>query len=251
MLSDDARLRVAVVGAGRLGTAITRALHHHQTVDVAGPYCRGFSGAPVDTTPFDVVLLCVPDREIQAAAAALAPGPLVGHCSGATSPTAVAPHEGFVLHPLMTVCGDGSGELTAAACTVGGTTRRALLAARTLADALGMLAAEVADSDRAAYHAAASFAANFVVTVEACAERLLAGTGVPREFLVPLVQAAVANWATYGSRDALTGPVARGDESTVAAQRQAVDERLPDLLPLFDALVAQTRRLADRAEVAA
>ncbi|MQA02071.1 MAG: DUF2520 domain-containing protein [Streptosporangiales bacterium] len=243
MKSDDARLRVAVVGAGRLGTALTQALNHTESIDVAGPFGRGFTGAT-----YDVVLLCVPDREIPPAAAAVEPGPLVGHCSGATSPTVLDPHEGFVLHPLMTVRGDGGDELAGAACTVAGTTPHALTTARTLADALGMPAVTVADADRGAYHAAASFAANFAITVQACAARLLAGTGVPSEFLAPLARAALDNCATHGSRAALTGPVVRGDEETVAAQRQAVGDRAPELLPLFDALVEQTRRLTGRTE---
>jgi predicted short-subunit dehydrogenase-like oxidoreductase (DUF2520 family) len=67
---------------------------------------------------------------------------------------------------------------------------------------------------------------------------------------VPLVRATVENWAALGPERALTGPVARGDEATVARQRDAVAERVPELVPLFDALVEATRELA-RAEVPA
>ena len=80
---------------------------------------------------------------------------------------------------------------------------------------------EVADEDRAAYHAAASIAANFLVTLEGQAERLAATAGVPRELLVPLARAALENWAANGAEQALTGPVARGDEATIARQRAA------------------------------
>ncbi len=54
---------------------------------------------------------------------------------------------------------------------------------------------------------------------------------------MPLVRATVENWARLGAERALTGPVARGDDATVARQRAAVAERTPELLPLFDALV--------------
>jgi predicted short-subunit dehydrogenase-like oxidoreductase (DUF2520 family) len=64
--------------------------------------------------------------------------------------------------------------------------------------------------------------------------------------LVPLVAATVENWGRLGGERALTGPVARGDRQTVAAQRQAVAERAPDLLGLFDALVEATEVLAER-----
>jgi predicted short-subunit dehydrogenase-like oxidoreductase (DUF2520 family) len=54
----------------------------------------------------------------------------------------------------------------------------------------------------------------------------------------------VDNWAAAGARGALTGPIARGDEETVRRQRAAVADAAPDLLPLWDALVAGTRQLA-------
>jgi predicted short-subunit dehydrogenase-like oxidoreductase (DUF2520 family) len=59
-----------------------------------------------------------------------------------------------------------------------------------------------------------------------------------------LVRATVENWAALGPGRALTGPVARGDEATVKAQRNAVAERAPELTELFDALVESTRALA-------
>jgi predicted short-subunit dehydrogenase-like oxidoreductase (DUF2520 family) len=105
---------------------------------------------------------------------------------------------------------------------------------------------EVADEDRAAYHAAATIASNFLVTLEGAAERLAAAAGVERELLAPLVRAAAANWAGIGAEQALTGPIARGDEQTIARQRAAVEERAPELLGMWDAMVAATRDLAAR-----
>jgi predicted short-subunit dehydrogenase-like oxidoreductase (DUF2520 family) len=207
-------------------------------LDVEGPLGRG--AAP----HAQAVLLCVPDGEIAAAAAALAPGHLVGHCSGATGLDVLAPHEAFGLHPLMTVPADGAPPFAGAGCAVAGSTPRAEAFARALADRLGMRPTTVADVDRAAYHAAASIASNFLVTLEGAAERLAATAGVDRALLAPLVRAAVDNWARLGAADALTGPIARGDEATVARQRAAVAERAPDLLPLFDAMADATRALA-------
>ncbi len=229
---------IAIVGAGRLGTALTAAL------SAAGCSVRGPLGRGADPADATVVLLCVPDGEIAAAAAAIPSGPLVGHCSGATGLDALAPREAFSLHPLMTVpAGAPPTVFAGAGCAIEGTTPRALRAAEALAAALGMRATHVADEDRVAYHAAASIASNFLVTLEGAAERLAATAGVDRELLVPLVRAAVENWAADGAERALTGPIARGDDDTVARQRAAVEERTPDLLPLFDALVEATRAL--------
>jgi predicted short-subunit dehydrogenase-like oxidoreductase (DUF2520 family) len=228
---------IAIAGAGRMGTALTAALRAAGR-DVRGPLGRGADGRGAT-----LVLLCVPDEQIAAAAAAVAPGPLVGHCSGATGLGVLAPHEALSLHPLMTVP-DGTATFAGAGCAIDGSTPRALAAADALAADLGLRATRVADADRAAYHAAASIASNFVVTLEGAAERLAATAGVERSLLAPLVRAAVENWAAHGARDALTGPIARGDTATVARQRSAIAERAPDLLPVFDALAEATRELA-------
>ena len=235
--------RVAVIGDGRVGNALAPALRD-AGVQVDGPLGRG---ATADEA--DVVLLCVPDREIAAAAAQIAPTKLVGHCSGATTLAPLAGHEAFSLHPLMTVTGTGA-PLRGAGAAIAGSTPRAVAAAQALADALGLCAVVIDDSDRAAYHAAASIASNFLVTLEGAAEELLATTRADRELLVALVRATVDNWAAGGARAALTGPIARGDEPTVARQREAVRQRTPHLLELFDALAAATRELASP-EVAA
>jgi predicted short-subunit dehydrogenase-like oxidoreductase (DUF2520 family) len=70
--------------------------------------------------------------------------------------------------------------------------------------------------------------------------------GVDRALLVPLVRASVENWARLGPERSLTGPVTRGDEQTIARQRSTVQERAPELLALFDALVDATRALVAR-----
>ena len=230
--------RLAIVGAGRLGSAIASALRGSRDFALTGPLGRGAEAAGSD-----VVLLCVPDREIEAAAALIAPGTVVGHCSGATGLEPLAPHERFSLHPLMTVSRAGA-DFTGATAAIDADGDRTLELARSIARELGMNTVRVHPEDRVAYHAAASIASNFLVTLEAAAERLAATAGVSREALVPLVRATVENWATLGGERALTGPVARGDELTVARQRDAVAERTPELVPLFDALTSATRDLA-------
>jgi predicted short-subunit dehydrogenase-like oxidoreductase (DUF2520 family) len=230
---------IAIVGAGRMGTALAAALGA-AGLDVRGPLGRG-----AEATGEEVVLLCVPDGEIERAAAAIVPGPLVGHCSGATGLAPLAPHEAFSLHPLMTVPANARPTVFAGAgCAVEGTTDRALEVAERLAALLGMRSTRIAEADRAAYHAAASIASNFLVALEGAAERLAATAGVDRALLAPLVRAAVEGWAERGAADALTGPIVRGDEETVARQRAAVAERTPELLELFDALAGATRSLA-------
>ena len=103
---------IAIVGDGRLGRALASALQ------APAPHGRGYTGAGADA-----VLLCVPDAQIAAAAAAIDPGPLVGHCSGATGLDVLAQRAAFGLHPLMTVTRAG-GAFAGAGCAIAGTGRQ-------------------------------------------------------------------------------------------------------------------------------
>ena len=240
---------VAVIGGGRVGTALAGALRAAGTT-VDGPLGRA------ESTSAETVLLCVPDSEITAAtsyAAGPAPARFVGHVSGATPLSALEPArragaEVFALHPLQTFSGEDAPSLAGIGAAIAGSSSAALAHARALALSLGMIAFEVEDERRASYHAAASIASNFLVTLEATAEAVAARAGFApdeaRGLLAPLVRQTVENWATRGPQAALTGPVARGDAATVAAQRSAVVEADPSLEPLFDALVERTEALA-------
>jgi predicted short-subunit dehydrogenase-like oxidoreductase (DUF2520 family) len=237
-------LRVGIVGSGRVGTALAGALRE-AAVEVEGPLGRG--GRPAGC---DAILLCVPDTEIVPAAEVVtAAAPLVGHTSGATPLSALA-HAGveaFGLHPLQTVAHPGV-RFEGTGAAVAGSTPEALAFASALAERLGMTPFEIDDEGRAAYHAAASVASNFLVTLQGAAERIAGGAGLEpeqaRALLAPLVRQTVENIAELGPEAALTGPVARGDEATVAAQRAAVEEAAPELVELFDELVRRTRALA-------
>ena len=209
---------IAVVGAGRLGTALAAALR------AAGLSVDRPAGPRARPRRRDARAAVRPGRRDRRGRGRRdARGPLVGHCSGATTLEPLAGHEALSLHPLMTVpAGSPPDVLRGAAAAVDGSTPRALAAAEALAQRLGMRPMRVAAEDRAAYHAAASIASNFLVTLEAAAERLAGTAGVDRAALAPLVRAAVETWVELGAERALTGPIARGDEATVARQREAV-----------------------------
>lgn len=222
----------------------------------------------VDGHP-DAVVLAVPDRHIAATAKRIPHTLLVGHLSGATGLDVFGEREGFSVHPLTTIAEKTTTRMqdtlpshtqrtqvdhqntvqpaspfTGVWAAIDGTSEAALAVADQLATQLNMHPFRVAPADRAAYHAAASVASNFLITIENFAEQLAHSAGVPRAALVPLVEAAVANWSRIGPAGALTGPVARGDTSTVAAQREIVSQRTPEFLHLFDALVTATEHLA-------
>lgn len=239
--------RLAIVGAGRVGGSIAGAAGHAGiSVEVVGRRDR-VAGQRADTA----VLLCVPDREIAKACAAVAAAgaPFVGHTSGASGLDALEAARAagagvFSLHPLQTIP-DAETELAGAPCAVAGSDDPAREVAHWLASACDMVPFAVPEDGRAAYHAAATMASNFLIALEESAAGLLAEAGVedPHEVLTPLVLRTAANWSADGAA-ALTGPIARGDDATVARHLEALREHRPDLVPVYEALAERTRAIA-------
>ncbi len=243
--SEPAAGLLAIVGAGRAGGSIAAAARN-QGIGVS------VGSRDFDVAGADIVLLCVPDAAIaevsEAVAPSLGPGAFAGHVSGATGLDALSAAADrcagtFSLHPLQTIPTSES-DLAGAPCAVAASNPRALETARTLAGQLGMHPFEVPEAGRAAYHAAASMASNFLIALEESAAQLMEAAGVEdaREILAPLVLRTAANWADSGGA-ALTGPIARGDEDTVARHLEALAEKAPELRPLYEALADRTRAL--------
>lgn len=237
---------LAIRGAGRAGGSIAAAARGAGLdVSMLG---RDETSVPAGT----VVLLCVPDAAIAAAcrrlAPSLAPGTPVGHVSGASGLDVLeagidAGCPVFSLHPLQTIPSTDA-DLTGAPCAIAASDPATLEEIKALAASLGMRPFEVPEDGRAAYHAAASMASNFLIALEEAAGELLQAAGVAdaREVLAPLVLRTAANWADAGPA-ALTGPIARGDEATVSAHRAALAERAPELTALYEALAERTRAI--------
>jgi predicted short-subunit dehydrogenase-like oxidoreductase (DUF2520 family) len=221
--------RVHVIGTGRAGGAIrARLLERGLAVT------DGRSPEP----GAELVLLCVPDAVIGEVATGVRVGPWIAHVSGATRLTALEPHRlRFSVHPLQTLTRErGAEQLDGAWAAIGAESPDARARARWLAEALGMRPFEVAEADRALYHAAGAFGGNYLVTLHAIATRLLREVDAPPEAIVPLMTRTMENGFD------LTGPIARGDWSTVEAHLAALEERAPDLVALYRALADATPR---------
>jgi predicted short-subunit dehydrogenase-like oxidoreductase (DUF2520 family) len=219
---------VRVVGAGRAGGAIAARLAE-----------RGLavSSGREPLADADLVLLAVPDAAIAGVAGQVPIGPWVAHVSGATSLRALDPHtRRFSVHPLQTLTRErGAEQLDGAWAAVTAETDEARGEARWLAETLGLIPFHLADADKPLYHAGAAMASNFLVTLHQAAARLLEESHAPPEALVPLMTRTIENGFV------LTGPIARGDWSTVEAHLRALEERAPDLVPLYRALAEATR----------
>lgn len=236
---------LTIVGPGRVGSSIANAAEKAGvTVNLVS---REFTASQVDS---EAVLLCVPDSEIVPAAeriAALGATPkMLGHTSGATGleplRAAAAPAV-FSMHPLQTVPTPDT-DLSGCPAAVAGSTPDAVEFATRLARKINLMPFEVDEKDRATYHAAASVASNYLVTLEQTAASMLEGIGVkePRRVLAPLVRRSLSNWEELGAA-AITGPIVRGDEGTVEAHRSALATTNPDLLEMYDAMADRTRAM--------
>ena len=98
------------------------------------------------------------------------------------------------------------------------------------------------------YHAGAVMASNYVVALADVAQSLLVKAGVPRRqalpALIPLLSSVVQNLAQVGLPGALTGPVERGDVSSVEQHLQALQARAPEMLELYRLVGRDVLRLA-------
>ena len=217
--------RAQVIGAGRVGSAMAARLRER--------------GLDLSADGPELVLLCVPDRAIAEVAAALEPGPWVAHVSGATPLAALEPHERrFGLHPLQTFTrARGAEQLDGAFAAVTAETDEAREVGDWLARTLGLAPFPLADEKRAAYHAGAAIASNYLVTLRRAAGSLLEAAGAPPEALDPLMRRTIENGFE------LTGPISRGDWETVDAHIAAIRAERPELEPMYVTLAETTKAL--------
>ncbi|MEY2570269.1 MAG: hypothetical protein QOE63_619 [Acidimicrobiaceae bacterium] len=227
---------VRVAGRGRAGGALAGALTATGGWDVELVAHEDASAEGVD-----LLVLAVPDGEIAPVAAAVPPVPttVVAHLAGSLGLDVLAPHERrAAIHPLLAL---SNAELGAERLRSGAWFAIAgdpIAAA--VVEALGGRSFEIADADRAAYHAAACIASNHLVALLAQTQRVASGVGAPFDAYLDLVQVTLDNVRALGPTAALTGPAARGDTATIARHLAALAE---DERPLYAALAEACRVL--------
>ncbi len=264
-------MRIVLVGPGRAGMSLAIAMRRagHELVGVlarraddAGAAAATLDAAALDwddeVPACDVLVVAVRDDAIATVAEKLAPKG--GHADAAVHLSGLAPVDRLAplrasrlgsFHPLQTLPTSAAGAERLAGAWIGVTTDDAELRDRLnrLAASLGAHPFDLDDAAKPLYHAAAAAAANYPLGALAMAEALFAAAGVPFAAARPLVEAVVANAFDLGPAAALTGPVARGDVGTVAAQLEAVRADAPDWVAGFAAfareLARQTGRSAD------
>ncbi len=191
------------------------------------------------------MIVATPDAAVAEVAASIEPveSTVMLHLAGSLGLDVLAPHpRRAALHPLVAMPDPvvGAERLRAEAWfAVAGDP-----VARRIVDDLGGRAFEVADADRARYHAAAVIASNHVVALLGQAERVATAAGVPFDAYLDLVRATIDNVAALGPAAALTGPAARGDDATIQRHLDALD---PSERATYEAMALEARRLAAQA----
>jgi predicted short-subunit dehydrogenase-like oxidoreductase (DUF2520 family) len=211
---------VRIIGPGRAGTSLALALTRRGW-NVAPTLGRSddVSGAAAGV---DLLVIATPDEAIAQVAQVVAsvPETVVAHLSGSLGLQVLAPHlRRAAVHPLVALPNPevGARRLVGAWFALTGDPL-----VRRVVDAVYGRAFEVDEDHRAAYHAAASIAANHLVALMGQVQRVGEAAGVPFEAYLDLARAALDNVAELGPVDALTGPVARGDEATVRRHLRAL-----------------------------
>lgn len=247
---DVPRLRVGLIGAGKAGTVIARALervgHHCVAVNAVSDASRARAALMLPSSEIldaidvcdhaDLVILAVPDDVIASVchglvnAGAITRRHLVMHLSGrhGTAVLATAADVGatvFTAHPAMTLHARPDDVMRLVECPFGVTAEGdAQAIAMALVYEIGGVPSAIAEADRVLYHASLAHASNHSVTLIAQAMEILERIGVedPGRYLQPLVETTIGRVLRDGDA-ALTGPIARGDVGTVHAHLDALD----------------------------
>jgi predicted short-subunit dehydrogenase-like oxidoreductase (DUF2520 family) len=271
---------VAIIGAGRVGAAVgnllaraayavTAVMRRTQEAATAAASFIG-SGTPMTDAvqaarSADIILITTPDGAIGTVCEAIArsggflQGSTVLHMSGAHTLDLLdearkAGAHRAVIHPLQSVPSRDQGVKN-----IPGSFFRieadpeALPVARNLVKALGgvelVMPKWSSDRDSASlYHAGAVTVSNYLVALIDHGLAFYQALGADkREALtavLPLIKGTLANIERLGTTEALTGPIARGDAETVQGHLEAMQQRAPELLPLYKLLARQTIAIA-------
>jgi len=215
--------------------------------------CEALDWNNTDLPAADLALVAVSDDSISEVAHHLVErlsSPLVAHLSGATSISVLEPlniaHGS--LHPLQSLpdAVTGSRALVGTSMAVTASTPAAAHLLEGFAASIGCHTFSLSDDAKRFYHAGASAASNFVTTILALSHDLFAQADVDPSVALELTIESVRNAYKMGPQAALTGPVARGDSETVAAQLAASHAVSKQTGAMFATLVKATAELAEK-----
>ena len=266
---------IGLIGAGSAGTALILALHEkgYPIVGIASRTlasaqrcarwvgCEMASTDPRAVVPLaDALFIATPDDAIREVCEGIAnhggfrAGQIVAHLSGALTSDELEAARAcgakvMALHPMQTFADpqQGAKNMIGASFSLEGDPE-AVAFGREVVEAFSGRVFVIPKDRKALYHAALCVASNYLVTVADLAARMLERAGIEKgaalEAMLPLIRGTVKNLEREGSPSALTGPISRGDASTIARHLKAMTELAPEVLDLYRTLGKETVRLA-------
>lgn len=253
---EPKRLTVFVLGAGKVGAGLARALVRAGVPTTLRPARKGLPRTAIRAS---VVVLAVRDRDLEPLAGrirdagAVAKDCVVVHVSGALGAEPLASLKGVCagvgqMHPMISFASRRTTPALARGQVRVAGDPAAVTRARRLAARLGMTARTLPGLDTVAYHAAAGLVANGAAALAAIGAELLVRGGVPPaiapKMLGPLLRSVADNVEALGFPEALTGPVRRGDARGVEKHLETLRAKLPGAVPLYLAAAAAQLPLA-------
>jgi predicted short-subunit dehydrogenase-like oxidoreductase (DUF2520 family) len=257
---------VSIVGGGRVGRALGRRLHElgwrvggvtGRSISTARAAVRAIgAGQPLDAPTHQilnstVVLITTPDGALESVAKNLAhlggsewSGKVVLHTSGSLDSSVLQPLADLgaatgSMHPMQTFSNQNLPDLANCIFGIDGSPA-ALQVARKMIHQMGGVAVRLSGANKAAYHAAGSFACVYVLALMETATRLLMTQGFKRRqamrALLPLVRQTLNNFESVGPLAAWTGPLSRGDFSTIERHVKALADFEPEYLEAYKTL---------------
>jgi len=256
---------IALIGPGRVGCAVSKRLHlaGYPITAIISRNCQraedarlyiGCNQAQISeqltaTATAGIILLAVPDDHIESTASKLQDSYHLSeqttliHFSGLHSAEIMRQKSSPVmllsLHPLLPFADReiAFANLRLCPCAIEANTPQALALAEELVTAIGGSPFTLDRQKKPLYHAAASIASNYLVTLLAVARDLLISCGIERDkaipTLLPLIQTSLDNVKDLGPEQGLSGPIVRGDIGTISGHLKALENGAPELLQLY------------------
>jgi predicted short-subunit dehydrogenase-like oxidoreductase (DUF2520 family) len=266
MLTQRMPETVSIVGAGRVGRALGRRLHElgwrvggvtGRSISTARAAVRAIGagqalgGLTHQILNSKVVLITTPDSAIEGVAKDLAQlggnewcGKVALHTNGSLDSSVLRPLAALgaatgSMHPMQTFSNQNIPDLAKCIFGIEGSAA-ALRVARKMIHQMGGVAVRLSGANKAAYHAAGSFACAYVLALMETATRLLMKQGFKRRqamrALLPLTRQTLDNFESVGPLAAWTGPMARGDFSTIERHVKALEDFEPEYLEAYKTL---------------
>ncbi|QNL20178.1 DUF2520 domain-containing protein [Hyphobacterium sp. CCMP332] len=264
--------RLAIIGPGKVGRTLARLFYAAQVFEIGAVITRrdetaqgaaafiGAGQANGDPADADIILVPVPDPELESALARLAlcdlkPGTIIAHTSGARGLEAFSSLAGLPVrcvcaHPVKAFADPDRSVATFAGTMV---TLDGEASARTeLAAAFQAIGAQTLslpeDVDRTLYHTAIVFMANHLPTLIHAGLETFVHARISRAdglaITGPILRDTLEAVLERGPAAALTGPVARGDAETVSRHLEKLAAADADLAALYAALARATADLS-------